>query len=207
MILKALTLGFSTGLFCLGYCYPVLAPVMLSRQERSFCKTALSIGFFLSGRLSAYLLFGLLTGFVGRYLTQTPMFLSVILPLLFLILGAVLVLYGIFQNFPQWRICQVAGIYFEKNGFLFWIGFLAGVNLCPPFLLALSYTLSIGQIAKSLVFFLFFFLATSIFLLPFLFSSLVSRFDLVRKGARITAIVAGAWFIFLGARRLLLLRT
>lgn len=197
MILKALALGFSTGIFCLGYCYPLLAPLMLSREEPSFRKTALSLALFLSGRLAAYLLFGTLVGLLGRLVTDISLFRTLILPLLFLLLGVLLVLYGVFKNLPTWRLCLIAGACFEKRELLFLFGFLAGLNLCPPFLLALSFAVSLAQIWKSLLFFLFFFLATSVFLLPFLLSSLLSRFNTVRRAARIVAVISGAWFVYL----------
>ena len=81
-------------------------------------------------------------------------------------------------------------------------GFLAGINICPPFLLALSYALSLAQIGRAVLFFLFFYLATSVFLLPFLLSPLVARFELMRKAARVVAVVAGLWFVYTAVRTL-----
>lgn len=73
MILKALALGFSSGIFCLGYCYPVLAPIMLSREQGLFKKTAISLALFLLGRLTAYIIFGSLVGLLGRYVKGFPL--------------------------------------------------------------------------------------------------------------------------------------
>ena len=64
VIVRALSLGFSTGVFCLGFCYPILGPLLLSRRE-STGGYARSLTLFLAGRLAAYLLFGLITGMVG----------------------------------------------------------------------------------------------------------------------------------------------
>ena len=205
MILKAIVLGFSSGIFCLGYCYPVLGPIMLSREERAFKKTALSLGLFLLGRLIAYIFFGALVGFLGRYMKGFPLFKRIIIPALYLVLGCLMILYGMIQNFPRWRLCDIGTRYFQKQNFLFVAGFLAGINLCPPFLLALSYTLGLGQIGKAVLFFIFFFLATSVYVLPFLFSALISRFNSVRAAARFTAIIAGAWFIYLVVKKITLL--
>ena len=200
MILKALALGFSAGIFCLGICYPLLAPFLLSGEQPSFRHSSVSLGLFMGGRLLAYLLFAALTGLAGRLTTGVYWLQSVLLPLLFLILGAALMLYGVFKNLPRWpAFCSLAGR-LERRGTLFLFGFLAGLNLCPPFLLALSYTLTLGRIDQSLLFFLFFFLATSVFLLPFLLSSLLARFGPVRSAARITAVGAGGWFVYLALR-------
>lgn len=197
MILKALALGFSSGIFCLGYCYPVLAPIMLSREQGLFKKTAISLALFLLGRLTAYIIFGSLVGSLGRYVKGFPLFQRIIIPSLFLLLGLLMILYGTIQNFPRWRLCNISAGYFQKQGFLFIAGFLAGINLCPPFLLALSYTLSLGEIGRGVIFFIFFFLATSVYLLPFLFCPLISRFSSVRTAARFTAVISGAWFVYL----------
>ena len=162
MILKALALGFSSGIFCLGYCYPVLAPIMLSRKERAFKKTALSLGLFMLGRLIAYILFGALVGLLGRYMKGFPLFQRIIIPALYLLLGCLMIL-------------------------------------------ALSYTLGLGEIGRGVLFFFFFFLATSVYILPFLFSSFISRFNTVRSAARFTAIISGAWFIYLALKKTALL--
>jgi sulfite exporter TauE/SafE len=201
LILKALGLGFSTGLFCLGYCYPVLAPLMLSRDEPSVTRSAASLGLFLGGRAAAYLLFGAAVGVLGRLVTATPLFQTRILPLLFFLLGTLLVLYGIFRSFPRWRLCRAAGAHLEHRGYLLLAGFLAGLNLCPPFLLALSFALSLGNIGECVLFFLVFFIATTVYLLPFLFTSLLARIELVRQAARLSAIVSGGWFVFLALRQ------
>ena len=67
MILKALALGLSSGIFCLGYCYPILGPIMFSSEERrGWSRAAQSLGLFLAGRLIAYLIFGLLAGLLGQ---------------------------------------------------------------------------------------------------------------------------------------------
>ncbi|MBA7700319.1 hypothetical protein ES703_109030 [subsurface metagenome] len=201
MILKAVVLGFSSGIFCLGYCYPILGPVMLSRRENTFKSTALSLALFLLGRLSAYIIFGVLVGILGRYLKGIPLLYRLIIPFLYLVLGSLMILYGATQSFPQGRLCRPGSRYFQNQKFLLVVGFLAGINLCPPFLLALSYSLSLGEIGKSVLFFIFFFLATSVFMLPFLFSGLISRFNSVRAAARFTALIAGAWFIYLAAKQ------
>ncbi len=204
MILKALSLGFSSGIFCLGYCYPILAPILLSKEtaerKRSFKSSALSLGLFLAGRLVAYALFGVLTGILGAYTKRVAFIHVYILPALFLLLGSAMVFYGISQKLPHWGLCRLTNRYIGDARFLLLAGFLAGINLCPPFLLGLSYALSIGDVGRTVLFFLFFFLATSVFLLPFIFSSLLSSFESVRKAARVTAVAAGIWFIYLAVK-------
>ena len=197
MILKALALGFSTGIFCLGYCFPILGPFMLSRKETTIKGSAISLSLFVLGRLVAYFLFGLFVGMLGQYAEGDLFFQTIVVPSLFIILGIIMILYGVIQIFPYLKLCRVSKKYFHKSRHFFIVGFLAGINVCPPFLLAISYAMSIGEIGKSIIFFFFFFLATTIFILPFLFSGMISHFEDVRIAARITAIIAGAWFIYL----------
>ncbi len=203
MILKALALGFSTGIFCMGFCYPILAPIMLSNKDSNIRLSAISLGLFLSGKLIAYSLFGLIVGLLGKYLVTLPYFQKTILPILYLILGCIMILYGLVQSLPKWRSCSLYKKFFKKPKYLLTIGFLAGINICPPFLLAMSFAISLGGILKSIVFFICFFVATSIFLLPFIFSGFISRFKEVRMAARITAIIVGIWFVYLGIKNLI----
>ena len=206
MILKGLALGFSTGIFCLGFCFPILGPLILSKEEATIKETSLSLILFVFGRLAAYLLFGLFVGILGQYAKEALFFRTTVIPALFVVLGIVMILYGMVQIFPHFSLCRMTQKRFFNSQSFFVIGFLAGINVCPPFLLALSYALSVGEIIKSMIFFLFFFLATTIFFLPFLFSGMISRFEEVRIAARITAMIAGAWFSFLGLQKIFVLK-
>ena len=201
---KALVLGLSTGLFCVGFCVPLLGPVMLSREQRGFRESAAAIGLFLCGRLAAYLLFGLVFGALGGVLSRIWQVKAVFVPVLYALLGVMMVLYGIIQSFPHIGLCRVLNPRIQSKWYLSVIGFLAGINICPPFLLAVTAAMDLGGALRGMLFFFVFFLATSVYLLPLLFSGLVSRFKEVRFAARIAAVVAGLYFIWLAARPLLL---
>jgi sulfite exporter TauE/SafE len=203
LILKALALGLSSGIFCLGYCYPILGPIMFSSEERrGWSRAAQSLGLFLAGRLIAYLIFGLLSGLLGQRVQRIALIHRYVLPALFLLLGLTMVLYGISPNLPRWTLCRWSQRLLADRRFMLLAGFLAGINICPPFLLALSYALSLGRIGHAVLFFLFFSLSTSVFLLPFLLSPLVARFELMRKAARLVAVAAGLWFVYTALRTL-----
>jgi len=201
---RALVLGLSTGLFCVGFCVPLLGPVMLSREQRGFRASAAAIGLFLCGRLAAYLLFGLVFGALGGVLSRIWQVKVVFVPVLYALLGLAMILYGIIQSFPHVGFCRVLNPRIQSRWYLLVIGFLAGINICPPFLLAVTAAMDLGGALRGVLFFFVFFLATSIYLLPLLLSGLVSRFKEVRFAARIAAVVAGLYFIWLAARPLLL---
>ncbi len=198
MIIKAIALGFSTGIFCLGFCFPILIPFIFSRQEASIKSSSVSLGLFLFGRLSGYLFVGLAAGMVGFYSKDILSIHRIVIPYLFILLGSIMVIYGLAENLPNLKICCFKKGILQKPKNLFFIGFLAGINICPPFILAISYSAGTKDIVKSLIFFFFFFLATSVYFVPLIFSSVISRFENVRVAARMTSIIVGLWFIYQG---------
>lgn len=200
---KALALGLSTGLFCVGFCVPLVGPVLLGREKQGFRDTAAALGLFLFGRLVAYLLFGLVFGALGGILAPVWKFKTVLLPALYGLLGLLMLLYAVVQGFPHVGFCRTLQPRLGSRWYLLLLGFLAGINLCPPFLLAVTAALDVGGPIQGMLFFLVFFLATSVYLIPLLFTGLVSRFKEVRFAARIAAGLAGLWFIWLAIRTLL----
>ena len=200
---KALVLGFSTGLFCVGFCVPLLGPVMLGREKSGFRDSAGSIGLFMAGRLVAYLLFGLVFGALGGIISSIWAIKTVLLPVVYAVLGILMILYGFVQSFPHIGFCRALSPRVRSNWYLLVIGFLAGINICPPFLLAVTTAMDIGGTLNGMLFFFVFFLATSVYLLPLLFTGLVSRFKEVRFAARIAAVLAGLCFVYLAVRPLI----
>jgi hypothetical protein len=59
--------------------------------------------------------------------------------------------------------------------------------------------MDIGGALEGVLFFLVFFLATSVYLLPLFFAGLVSRFSAVRFAGRVAAVLAGLYFLYLAA--------
>lgn len=200
---KALLLGLSTGLFCVGFCVPLLGPVMLSREKPGLRDSAASVGLFLAGRLAAYLLFGLVFGALGGVLSRVWSVKTVFVPVVYAVLGILMIVYGLIQNFPHIGLCRALSPRFQSRWYLALLGFLAGINICPPFLLAVTAVLDVGGALPGMLFFLVFFVATSVYLLPLLFSGLVSRFREVRIAARAVAVIAGLYFLYLAGRPLL----
>lgn len=203
MILRAFALGLSTGAFCLGYCFPIVAPLLLARADPSVKGMARALGLFLSGRLIAYLLAGVAVGIIGGYTKEAVFFQRRIVPVSFIVLGGLMVLYGLLTFLPQRALCGLSAQSFGKDRHLFIAGFLAGINLCPPFVLAFSYAIGFGGVARSVLFFFFFFIATALYMLPFLCAGFASRYELVRTVARLASAASGVWFVAMGVGRLL----
>ena len=196
---KALLLGFSTGMFCAGFCVPLVAPLLLSDENRNVKRSATRVGLFLVGRLVAYLLFGLVFGALGDALSRVWGIKAVLLPLVYALLGVLMIVYGVVQSFPHVGLCRAVSPRIPSGWCLALVGFLAGINLCPPFLLAVTAVMDIGGALRGALFFFVFFLATSVYLLPLFFAGLVSRFSAVRFAGRVAAVLAGLYFLYLAA--------
>ena len=196
---KALLLGLSTGLFCAGFCVPLVGPLLLADERRSVRHSASRVLLFLAGRLVAYLLFGLVFGALGGILSRVYGIKTVLLPLLYAILGVLMIVYAVVQSFPHFGFCRALGQPVRSGWYIALAGFLAGINLCPPFLLAVTTVMDIGGALRGVLFFLVFFLATSVYLLPLFFAGLVSRFSSVRFAGRVAAVLAGLYFLYLAA--------
>jgi sulfite exporter TauE/SafE len=196
---KALLLGLSTGLFCAGFCVPLVGPLLLSNENRSVRRSASRVLLFLAGRLVAYLLFGLVFGALGGALSRVWGIKTVLLPLVYAILGVMMIVYAVVQSFPHIGFCRTVSPRVRSGWYLALVGFLAGINLCPPFLLAVTTVMDIGGALRGVLFFLVFFLATSVYLLPLFFAGLVSRFSSVRFASRVAAVLAGLYFLYLAA--------
>jgi len=201
---KALLLGLSTGLFCAGFCVPLVGPLLLSDENRSVRRSASRIGLFLAGRLVAYMLFGLVFGALGGAISRVWGIKTVLLPLVYAILGVMMIVYAVVQSFPHVGFCRAVSPRIRSGWYLALVGFLAGINLCPPFLLAVTTVMDIGGALRGALFFLVFFLATSIYLLPLFFAGLVSRFASVRFAGRFAAVLAGLYFLYLAANTALI---
>jgi sulfite exporter TauE/SafE len=203
LLARAAVLGLSTGLFCVGFCVPLLGPVMLGRDHTKLADTLRALGLFLGGRLVAYLLFGLVFGLVGAAVAPVWQAKQWLLPAVYALLGVLMIAYGLVLSLPHVGLCRLLAPRVQSPWYLAALGFLAGLNLCPPFLLAVTTVIDVGGALRGMLFFFVFFLATSVYLVPLVFAGFAARLGAVRTAARAASVVAGAWFVFLGLRDLL----
>jgi sulfite exporter TauE/SafE len=202
LLAKAAVLGLSTGLFCVGFCVPLVGPVLLGRERTGMRDSLRALGLFLGGRLVAYLLFGVVFGLLGSGLARVWTAKAWLLPAVYALLGLLMIAYGLVLSMPHIGLCRLLAPRVQSNWYLVALGFLAGLNLCPPFLLAVTTVIDVGGALRGMAFFFVFFLATSVYLVPLLFSGFAARLSAVRVAARAASVVAGAYFLFLGIRTL-----
>ncbi|MBM3316115.1 hypothetical protein FJY71_09845 [candidate division WOR-3 bacterium] len=180
-----------TGPVCAAFCLPALAPLLLSGAAPGVRRSASSVLLFALGRLAGYVGFGLLVGLL-RIQGSSPYFSA-----LYLVMGALMVAYGLVQSFPHWGLCRLVRPRLESGWHLLLLGLITGLNLCPPFLLASAAAAELGRPLAAMLFFLLFFVGTSVWLLPLILTGLLARFQPVRLAGRVLAVIAGLWFIWL----------
>ena len=78
------------------------------------------------------------------------------------------------------------------------MGFLMGVNICPPFLISVAYVFTLHSMFKGIVYFLVFFAATTLYFLPLFFFGFLSKLNEFRAVARVSAVLVGLLFIAYG---------
>jgi sulfite exporter TauE/SafE len=157
------------------------------------------VGQFLLERLAACVLFGLVAGYLGVWvggsLPRWVMALSLVG------LSLLLILYALAQNLPLPGLCRFVRGHSARLSLL--LGFLTGINPCPPFLLATAYVFEGADPLGGVLLFVAFFLGTSLYLLPLTFVGLLSRYEQIREVARLTTIIVGVVFLVMGIGYLL----
>lgn len=180
--------GLSVGVYCLGLCLPVFLPILLSKKKDTK-KSFLVVLEFSAGRLLGYLLFGLLFGWLGQTIQKQSI--HVVFSLVNLWMGVMMILYGLGQI--DKKFCGL--IPFAKIRWPFLIGFLTGVNVCPPLVASLTYVFNLRSAILSGLYFFAFFLGTSTYLLPAAFLGILTRFPWIQKIAKISGVLVGIYFI------------
>lgn len=201
MVEKALLLGLSTGPFCLGFCLPVLFPLTCAAGRGTLRGRARTLAEFSLGRLIAYLGFGALIGFLGQSMIapwSARIAGGAILCLALLLLG-----FGIMNTFPRLGLCRHMQRILPTRGFSVLMGLFTGLNACPPFLLAVAYVFTLGDVGGGLAFFAVYFMVTSLYMIPMLFVGHAAKHAPVRWIAQISSLLAGVAFAWMGLVMLL----
>jgi hypothetical protein len=198
-------LGFSSGLMCLAACGPVLLP-WLAAEGAGLRGTGALLGQFLAGRLVGYLAFAAAAWVLGLALPLPAGPNATLLGAVHLALAVALASYALSTLRPRSEACpgglsaarsRVLAGRFRALGPVA-LGFLTGLNFCPPFLVAGVRAAQRHSLPGALGFFLLFFAGTLIWFLPFLGVSAVRRFTGLRVVARFTTMLVAAYYGYLG---------
>lgn len=195
-LLEAFLLGLSTGPMCLAYCAPVLAPFIVADKKYNISSKVGLLSLFLLGRLAGYIAIGLITGLMGNAISKYEN--SSLIAVATIMMGAMLFIFGFLKIFPEVKLCR---LWPGGNSTTIWalvLGLLTGLNICPPFLAAITGSVALGTVQGSMFYFIAFFVGTSLYILPIVLLGPLSKIESVRNVAQICLILSGIWFIVKG---------
>jgi len=199
---EALLLGLATGPVCVASCGPVVLPWMLA-QPQGFRSHGRQLALFLTARLAGYLLFAAAVWSVGAAIPRSWIGRSWILGTIQVALAGALLFYA--AGWPRRRhaaspnhLVQIGEVPRARPTGALALGFLTGVNLCPPFLVAGVRAAQLASLTGSLLFFTFFFVGTAVWFLPFVSLGWLRRTPAIVTVARMTAALLACWYAFSG---------
>jgi sulfite exporter TauE/SafE len=166
----------------------------LVAENRGFRENLWMLCQFILGRLMGYVLFGLFFGFLGEKINSYWINLAADLALVLLSLTLILYLSGLRR---QSATAGCAKTQSQLQAPLI-MGFLMGINICPPFLLSLSYIVTLHSTLKGVFYFVLFFLSSSIYFLPFAFAGMLARMKSFQTVARIGGLLSAVIFFIYG---------
>ena len=210
----ALALGLASGPACLAACGPVLVPSLLAGQA-GFLANLRTIALFLGTRLLGYLLFALVAWEVGALAFMLIKPHPHLVGMVYLLMAGVLAWYA----YSVQRKCAGAratsklvtidGTVDESRSArksmagVAMLGFLTGLNFCPPFVVAGIRAAELGSLPGALLFFAFFFAGTSIWFVPIAGLGCVVRNQALITVARMTMGLVALYYLALGLYMLL----
>lgn len=187
-------LGLSTGIYCLTFCIPFIVPVMVAEQRAKKGNLFLLLKF-ISGRLVGYLAFGALFGYLGEKINTRGV--SIVLNSALILLSISLILHALgIMGEKRFVLCGFAKKHTSKIPFL--MGFFMGVNVCPPFLMSLAYVFTLHSALKGIIYFLMFFLGTTLYFLPIFFLGYLNPIKEFQWVGKVSALIVGLLFLGYG---------
>lgn len=205
---EALVLGLASGPACVASCGPVVVPSLLA--ERTGLRINVRyLSAFLGTRLLGYLVFAAVAWQLGSLLSLRPPTSSWVFGLIHVLLAGVLVRYA----YSVGRACAdsssnselvtiaKAGKHHIPGAAV--LGFLTGVSLCPPFVVAGVRAAQMASIAAALLFFAVFFLGTSVWFVPFASLGWLKRNEAVTTVARMAMMLIALYYFYGGLTALI----
>lgn len=200
--MEAFILGLSSGATCVAYCAPVLVPYLLGEGKGILQNSALTAQFLL-GRLVGYLLFAVFAWGINRSILQGVSRPDLLVGPAYVVFSLLLIYYGFFKTRTSCETKCTHGLRHKLMTILpvsipMIAGFVTGLSLCPPFLLAFTGAVEKTTVLQSMFFFFAFFLGTSIFFIPLPFSGLFRGFSTLKIIGRMAAGLIGVYYLYSG---------
>lgn len=196
IILEGLTLGLSSGIYCIGSCLVFFMPYLLVEGRKGISENLKKVFSFMTGRLAAYIIFALAAGFIGSLYRNI---FTVRLSHICLIAASLLMLgYSLAHNFKGHAFCGSLAGRFSLMRIPFFLGFLTGLNPCPPFLVGAARLWTLNDIPGGVMLFVAFFLGTSVYMIPLIFIPYLNRSERIKRIGVMVALLSSLWFLFAG---------
>jgi uncharacterized protein len=188
MLIQALLLGISYGFGpCMISCAPVLVPLLISTSKNTRQAFVATLIFSL-GRITVYVILGLMMGAIGRLLNVT-------LPRWFV--GAFMIALGLSVMFRVQNRCLLSKIKITGPHMAFVAGLLMGITPCAPMLAALALAVSAKSVIMGGLIALVFGIGTVVS--PLLIIGILSgKWAQLKEFRSINHFVAGGFLILLG---------
>jgi len=198
-LIQGFLLGIANGGSCLTACAPIFLPYLVG-EGRSVRHNIPPVLYFLTGRLAGYLLFAVFAWEAGKWIRAEPLG-GLFLGSIYAVLACLLIVYGFLR---QRSACPANGAKGKLMALLSGkpvilpalMGLLTGLTLCPPFITAIAGATSQTSLFSTVLYFLSFFVATSLYVAPFPFAGLLGRIAAVRIVGRLAAGIMGCYLFY-----------
>jgi len=199
---EAFLLGLASGPACVASCGPVVVPSLLS-EGAGWRLNARYLTLFLSTRFLGYLLFAVIAWELGVLASPAPATRALLYGAIHILLALTLFWYAssigrCFQACAASRLVNIAGTGKHAVPGAAVLGFLTGVSLCPPFVAAGLRAAELGNLFAALLFFAVFFVATTLWFVPFVGLGCVQRNESVIFVARTAIVLVAIYYLIAG---------
>ncbi len=200
-MLKGFILGLSSGGYCLASCIPVFVPYILSEDKKTKWNF-ICLSKFMLGRLLGYILFALLAWITGNFIIKQSYYKEIIFSLSYIFLSFTLIIYTFSKSHKACTIKFFSKIFSrsdkEKNFItILLLGLFTGINVCPPFMLAFSDAAFFTNIFSSILYFIAFFIGTTVYFIPIPFIGALKGKQIKFIG-KMCSLIIGVFYMYLG---------
>jgi hypothetical protein len=204
---EAFLLGLASGPACVASCGPVVVPSLLA-EGAGWRLNARYLTSFLGTRFLGYLVFAVVAWEIGVLVSPAPAARALIYGGIHVLLGVALLWYA--RSIGQACAHTCAGSGLVSIGRIgkrsvpgaAILGLLTGVSLCPPFVAAGLRAAQMRSIAAALLFFAVFFIATTLWFVPFVGLGCVKRNASVIFVARTAMVLVALYYLLAGVAML-----
>lgn len=205
---EALALGLASGPACIAACGPIVVPSLLT--ERAGLRPHLRyLSVFLATRLLGYMFFAVVAWELGALASMLPAPRLLMMGVVYVLLAGVLLWYAYaarrscVQPCADSKLVQIGENRNRGIAGAASLGFLTGLNLCPPFVAAGIRAAQLGSMAAAMLFFAVFFLGTSVWFVPFISLGGITRNQAVLTVARMAMALIALYYLSMGIAMLL----